>query len=404
MIRDSTITPLHGTPFVRLFLLLVLACSPASGAQPAGPSFNPSPHAIDIPPWFRETFLDIREDVREAANEGKRLMVYFGQDGCPYCRELMRVNFSQKDIVEKARGHFHAVAINLWGDREVTWLDGSILGEKSLATRLGVQFTPTLLFFDEKGAIVLRLNGYYPPHQLNAAMDYVASRQETRVPFAEYLQRHARAPATGRLHDQPFFLKPPLDLRRPRKEAAHRPLAVLFEQKDCAACDELHREGFASTGMKERVARLDVARLELFGKERVVTPSGRARSFPYRSLPQAVPPRLELRVRDERRLPHAAELPALSAGARGEDPRGRGSSRSLVNSNRRENSRKDIYRRDAESSEIQYEPPSTPRKEKSISYFLFGIAYSMGFLNASSVSVVHFSGFSWRAWRFDYCF
>ena len=275
MIRDSTITPLHGTPFVRIFLLLVLACSPASGAQPAGPSFNPSPHAIDIPPWFRETFLDIREDVREAANEGKRLMVYFGQDGCPYCRELMRVNFSQKDIIEKARRHFHAVAINLWGDREVTWLDGSMVGEKSLATRLGVQFTPTLLFFDEEGAIVLRLNGYYAPHQLNAAMDYVASRQETRVPFAEYLQRHARAPATGRLHDQPFLLKPPLDLRRPRKEAAHRPLAVLFEQKDCAACDELHREGFASTGMKERVARLDVARLELFGKERVVTPSGR---------------------------------------------------------------------------------------------------------------------------------
>ncbi len=26
-----------------------------------------SPHAIDIPPWFVETFLDFREDVRDAA-------------------------------------------------------------------------------------------------------------------------------------------------------------------------------------------------------------------------------------------------------------------------------------------------------------------------------------------------
>jgi thioredoxin-related protein len=274
VIRDLTITLLNGTRLVRLLLLLVLACSPASGAQPASGSFNPSPHAIDIPPWFSETFLDFREDVREAAKDGKRLMVYFGQDGCPYCRELMRVNFSQKDIVEKARRHFHATAINLWGDREVTWLDGARLGEKALASRLKVQFTPTLLFFDEKGAIVLRLNGYYPPHQLSAALDYVAAKQENRGPFAEYLQRHARAPASGRLHDQPFFLQPPFDFDRSAKPAP-RPLAVLFEQKDCAACDELHGRGFGSAGMKEQVGRFDVARLELFGRERVVTPRGR---------------------------------------------------------------------------------------------------------------------------------
>ena len=92
-------------------------------------------HAVDIPPWFRETFLDFREDVREAAKDGKRLMVYFGQDGCPYCRELMRVNFSQKEIADKTRRHFSAVAINLWGDREATWTDGRVMSEKALAAR-----------------------------------------------------------------------------------------------------------------------------------------------------------------------------------------------------------------------------------------------------------------------------
>lgn len=270
VIRDSKPRLLIGLRV--LVFAIALGLAQAGGAQTA---FNPSPHAIDIPPWFRETFLDFREDVREAATDGKRLMVYFGQDGCPYCRELMRVNFSQKDIADKARRHFHAVAINLWGDREVTWLDGSTLGEKALAARLKVQFTPTLMFFDERGGVVLRLNGYYPPHQLDAALDYVASRQESRVGFAEYLQRHARAPASGRLHDQTFLLKHPLDLRRRRQEAAKRPLAVLFEQKECAACDELHRHGFTASGMKEQVSRFDVARVELFGRERVVTPQGR---------------------------------------------------------------------------------------------------------------------------------
>ena len=259
------------------FLLLASAFAaslPAQAATLPSEALNPSPHAIDIPPWFRETFLDFREDIREAARDGRRLMVYFGQDGCPYCRELMRVNFSQKDIADKARRQFHAVAINIWGDREATWTDGKTLSEKALAARLNVQFTPTLLFFDEKGAVVLRLNGYYPPHKLGAAMDYVADKQERKTPFAVYLQRHAREPASGRLHDQPFFLKPPLDLDRSRKPAA-RPLAVLFEQTQCAACDELHQRGLRSPAARALIEKFDVARLELFGTDRLVTPRGK---------------------------------------------------------------------------------------------------------------------------------
>jgi len=232
-------------------------------------------HAIDIPAWFQETFLDFREDVRGAAKQGKRLMIYFGQDGCPYCRELMRVNFSQKDIVDKARGSFTAVAVNVWGDREVTWTDGKTLSEKALAARLGIQFTPTLLFLDEKGAVALRLNGYYPPHQLRAAMDYVSGRNERKIAFSDYLKRHAREPASGQLHDQPFFLKPPLDLDRSR-EPAPRPLAVLFEQKQCAACDELHRQGFEDPAVRVLAGKFDFARLELFGPGRLVTPAGKS--------------------------------------------------------------------------------------------------------------------------------
>ena len=81
----------------------------------------PSPHAIDIPRWFTESLLEMRDDVREAAAQGKRVMLYFGQDGCPYCTALMQTNFSQRAIADKTRRHFVAIALNLWGDREVAW-------------------------------------------------------------------------------------------------------------------------------------------------------------------------------------------------------------------------------------------------------------------------------------------
>src|SRR5437868_14919432 len=81
-----------------------------------------TPYAIDIPPWFANTFLDLREDIAEAARNGRRLLVYFGQDGCPYCKQLMLTNFSQRSIVEITRQHFVAVAVKLCDDRVHTRL------------------------------------------------------------------------------------------------------------------------------------------------------------------------------------------------------------------------------------------------------------------------------------------
>jgi thioredoxin-related protein len=96
---------------------VVIGIAPGAAAQ------VPSPHAIDIPRWFTESFLDFKDEVAEAARSGKRVMVYFGQDGCPYCKALMVANFgtspAAQKITAKTRQHFVAIALNLWGDREV---------------------------------------------------------------------------------------------------------------------------------------------------------------------------------------------------------------------------------------------------------------------------------------------
>lgn len=233
---------------------------------------TPAPHAIDVPPWFSETLLDLREDVAEAARARKRLMVYFGQDGCPYCRALMQTNFTQPKIVQKTRKHFVAVAVNIWGDRDVTWFDGQPMSEKSLAKVLKIQFTPTLVFFDEKGAIVARLNGYYPPHRFEAALDYVSGKKETKQSFDEYMNSVVRDAASATLHDEPFFMRPPYDLRRGDKR---KPLAVLFETPYCSGCDELHREAFRRAEVKAELAKFDVVRLALSELTEVVTPSNK---------------------------------------------------------------------------------------------------------------------------------
>ena len=138
--------------------------------------------AQEAPEWFAETFLDLREDAAEAARDGRRLMLYFMQDGCPYCRLLVTVSWRDPQIVAKTRRHFVPVAINIWGDREVTLADGRKLPEKRFAAALKVQFTPTLLFFDEHGAVAYRIEGYLPPREFSTALD--AAIRTSRKPVS----------------------------------------------------------------------------------------------------------------------------------------------------------------------------------------------------------------------------
>jgi thioredoxin-related protein len=153
---------------MRWILVLALLASPGAFSQ-------------EVPEWFVESFLDIGEDAAEAAKDGKRLMLYFMQDGCPYCKQLVTVNFKEPRIVEKVRRNFMPVAINIWGDREVTGADGRKMPEKRYAAALKVQFTPTLVFFDEKGAVAHRINGYLPPEEFYAALERALAPQPPRA-------------------------------------------------------------------------------------------------------------------------------------------------------------------------------------------------------------------------------
>jgi thioredoxin-related protein len=251
-----------------LLLVALTLGAPRVHAQGA----EASPHAIDIPKWFTESFLDFRDDVRDAARDGKRVMVYFGQDGCPYCKALMKVDFGDPDIVAKTRARFVAIALNIWGDRETTWVDGRTLREKDLARALGVQYTPTLLFLDERGGVALRLNGYHPPASLRIALDY-ASLERPRESFTDYLARRAaqaRKPAQG----APSSLASAApDL--PRLLARGKPVLVLYEYDGCADCAEMRRDGFSRPEVRALLERFSLVRLDLAGKRQVVTPDGR---------------------------------------------------------------------------------------------------------------------------------
>lgn len=253
-------------------LLWLMSTAGAVAAEPPALAGGVNPGYIEPPAWFKQSFLDLREDLEEASAAGKRLLLYFHQDGCPYCKKLVEQNFGQRRIAEQTRAGFEVIAINMWGDREVTDLAGRVLSEKDFAAQMRVMFTPTLVFLDEQGQSLLRLNGYYPPHKFAIALDYAALRGDRPV-FRDYLAQRAPQASAGRLHAEPFFSQPPHQLSR-REHPAVRPLAVLFEQRDCPACDELHADVLKRPSTRELLKGFDVVQLDMWSTEKLVAPDG----------------------------------------------------------------------------------------------------------------------------------
>jgi thioredoxin-related protein len=226
----------------------------------------------EIPVWFKESFLDLREDIAEAKEKNRRVMIYFHQNGCPYCAELVNNNFSQKPIVDFMNRHIDAVQINMWGDREVTHLDGKSYSEKQLAAKLKIWFTPTLLFFNETGDVVLRINGYYPPNRFMTALEYVAGTHESKVSFRDYSANKLKPATHGKLNKAPYFLKPPYNLA---KVPADKPVAVFFEQKDCPACDTLHKEIMADNITINELKAFHTIQLDMWSNQNIVLFNGK---------------------------------------------------------------------------------------------------------------------------------
>ena len=261
--------------FATLLLAFCLSFNPL-GLSAAENVMEPglvNPGYVEKPAWFKNSFLDIRDDINEAAANGKRVMLYFYQDGCPYCAKLIQDNFTQRSVVDKTRKYFDVIAINMWGDREVTDLAGNRVTEKQFAKDARVMFTPTLLLLTEKAKLALRINGYFAPHKLEAALDYVGQKMENKLPFRDYLQKVAASPASGKLHEEDFFLKPPYNLQSLNRSG--KPLLLLFEQKQCRDCDELHGDIFKRRETRAQLKRFNIVRLDMWADTPVIDVQGK---------------------------------------------------------------------------------------------------------------------------------
>ncbi|HEX5509810.1 MAG TPA: thioredoxin family protein [Pseudolabrys sp.] len=149
-------------------------------------------------PWFLESFLDLPDDLEDAHKEGKRFAIMWELKGCPYCKETHFVNFAQARISNYVRSNFEVLQLNIIGSRKVTDFDGVEMGEKELAAKYNIRFTPTFQFFPERAQglkdlppakrEVARAPGYMRPDDFLAMFRYVREKAYETRSFRDFLK------------------------------------------------------------------------------------------------------------------------------------------------------------------------------------------------------------------------
>ncbi len=216
----------------------------------------------EVPAWFKESFLEIADDVDDATQAGKHVLLFFELSGCPYCDRMLEESFEAEPLSSYIQANFDAIVINILGDRDIAFNEEISVTEKELAEILKVYSTPALLFLNKENKTIARVNGYRARERFKLVLEFVATKSYQTTTLADYLQAKLDK-NVYQLRANSLFSKI-TDL-----SSVDGPLMVIFEDGSCYDCNEFHDGILAHKQVREEIAPFTIVRLDADSNEAI---------------------------------------------------------------------------------------------------------------------------------------
>jgi len=135
--------------------------------------FSPPPYALD----------------RSKFPAQRPLMVSFEETACHAC-DVLHLGPLQQPRVRKLLDQVDLVQLDMWSDTPVWTPDGQKLNARSWSENLGLFYAPTLIFFDENGKEILRLDSVVWIYRLQNVLEYITRHAYRQYPdFRQWRER-----------------------------------------------------------------------------------------------------------------------------------------------------------------------------------------------------------------------
>jgi len=236
MMAFATNSPMSAITMRFLLLTAALLCfCLALPWQAAKAAENRDPREF----FFAQSFGDLPEELQEARQAGKLgLLLFFEQDGCPYCERMMKSILNQPAVQDWYRERFVSIAVDINGDVELTDVDGITLPSKVFAEHRRVKTTPTLSFIDLSGAeIYRRVTMVSGVDEFMMMGRYIAEGRYTDTAWRDYAREHPEVVDSATVQQA-------VDFRQEAAATAERGVTLLLAvtREGCAYCAKLRRE------------------------------------------------------------------------------------------------------------------------------------------------------------------
>ncbi len=254
---------------MRKFVLSVLGILLISSTLQASQGKLTGGSQHEMPNWFKESFLDLQEDVEEAKDSNKHVILFMSLDFCPYCTKMLHDNFEKGAKNQKyIEDNFDVIGINIKGSKEIVIDEDTTMTEKEYAAFLKVQYTPTILFLNQENKVVVRLNGYRSSENFKLVLDFVKNKEYEKMSLTQYLEK-VKNKTYYTLRKNKMF-KNITDLSK-----VDGTLAVVFEDGSCTQCDYLHDTTLKNEEVKKELSKTTVVRFDALSDEKIITPDGK---------------------------------------------------------------------------------------------------------------------------------
>lgn len=116
------------------------------------------PALADPPPGY--PFIDHDAGIRQARQEDKPILLYFGRYGCAWCDHVNRKTFSDPGLKQLFTENYVLVYVDAEGSKRLRLPSGERLTEGELGARLGAFATPLFVFMSPQGKVITKIPGF----------------------------------------------------------------------------------------------------------------------------------------------------------------------------------------------------------------------------------------------------
>jgi len=139
----------------------------------------------DPPPGY--PFVAHDAGLKQAQQEAKPILLYFGRYGCAWCDHVNRKTFSDPDLKKLLSENYVLIYVDAEGGKRIRLPNGERLTEGELGARLGAFATPLFVFMTAEGKVIAKIPGFKTVEDFRDYDRYVRGGHYLKQTLLEFL-------------------------------------------------------------------------------------------------------------------------------------------------------------------------------------------------------------------------